>query len=140
MHDDDNVSPNPEHADTRWIDRLVTRLPHVRPRFVEEVKTMSREELQRRVLIGSDWQGAFACSLDGIPEISCMPGGGIDGCRSHREVRAIVVQLVQACSTTWAKTWAGQMKAPSTDRISREAGEAAAAPTAPPLNDHTDNP
>ncbi|WP_434716188.1 hypothetical protein [Paraburkholderia sp. A3RO-2L] len=97
-------------SNSHWIDTLVTRLPHVRPSFVEEVKNMSREELQRRVLIGSDWQGAFACSLDGIPEISCMPGGGIDGCRSNREVRAIVTQLVKECPRTWAKTWTGQMK------------------------------
>lgn len=99
-----------------WIDRLVQRLPHVRPDFVKEVKTMSREELQRRVLIGSDWQGAFACSLDGIPEISCMPGSGIDGCRSHKEVRAIVNQLVKTCPKTWAKTWVGQMKSDSASR------------------------
>lgn len=97
-------------SDSNWIDALVTRLPHVRPRFVEEVKEMSREELQRRVLIGSDWQGAFACSLDGIPEISCMPGSGIDGCRTHKEVRAIVTQLVEQCPKTWARTWTGEMK------------------------------
>jgi hypothetical protein len=97
-------------SDSHWIDSLVTRLPHVRPSFVEDVKNMSREELQRRVLIGSDWQGAFACSLDGIPEISCMPGGGIDGCRTHKEVRAVVTQLIKECPKTWAKTWAGQIK------------------------------
>lgn len=96
--------------DSRWIDSLVARLPHVRPSFVEEVKAMSLEELQRRVLIGSDWQGSFACSLDGIPEISCMPGGGIDGCRTGTEVRAIVAQLVAECPKTWARTWTGQMK------------------------------
>lgn len=96
--------------DLHWIDILVTRLPHVRPGFVEEVKSMSLEELQRRVLIGSDWQGAFMCSLDGIPEISCMPGSGIDGCRSGTEVRSIVMQLVKECPKTWAKTWTGQMK------------------------------
>lgn len=93
-----------------WIDQLVTKLPHVRPAFVEEVRAMSREELQRRVLIGSDWQGAHACALDGIPEISCMPGSGIDGCRLPNNVRAIVTQLVRECPKTWAKTWTGQMK------------------------------
>lgn len=97
-------------SDSRWIDALVTRLPRVRPSFVEEVKAMSREELQRRVLIGADWQGTFACSLDGIPEISCIPGGGIDGCRTHREIRAIVTKLVGECPKTWARTWTGQMK------------------------------
>lgn len=99
-------------SNTHWIDSLATKLPHVRPSFVEEVKAMSREELQRRVLIGADWQGLFACSLDGIPEISCLPGSGIDGCRTYREIRAVVTQLVDACPTTWAKTWTGQMKPP----------------------------
>lgn len=97
-------------SEANWIDHLAKQLPHVRPEFVEEVKTMSREELQRRVLIGSDWQGAFMCSLDGIPEISCMPGGGIDGCRADKEVRAIVTQLVNSGSKTWAKTWLCEMK------------------------------
>jgi hypothetical protein len=94
-----------------WIDELVTRLPRVRPSFVEDVRAMSREELQRRVLIGSDWMGAFNCSLDGIPEISCMPGGGIDGCRTHREVRTIVDQLVARCPWTWEPSWVGKKKA-----------------------------
>lgn len=114
--DSDSTNDRPQGG--HWLDALVRRLPHVRPEFVEEVKTMSREELQRRVLIGSDWQGAFACALDGIPEISCMPGGGIDGCRSHKEVRAIVTQLVKAGSKTWAKSWVGQMKSdPSNTKL-----------------------
>lgn len=102
-------------TNSNWIDALVTKLPNVRPSFVEEVKNMSREELQRRVLIGSDWQGAFAQALDGIPEISCMPGGGIDGCRTHKEVRAIVMQLVGACPKTWVNSWVGEMKAGDKD-------------------------
>lgn len=82
----------------------------MRPSFAEQVKRMSIEELQRRLLIGSDWQGSFSCALDGIPEISCMPGGGIDGCRTQKEIRTIVLQLVEQCPKTWAKTWTGQMK------------------------------
>jgi hypothetical protein len=97
-------------SDSHWIDSLVLQLPRVAPDFVEDVKAMSREELQRRVLILSDWHGHFAHSLDGIPEIACLPGGGIDGCRADREVRAIVTQLVKACPVTWAKTWRGQLK------------------------------
>lgn len=93
-----------------WIDQLVEELPYVRPSFVQQVRTMSREELQRRLLIGSDWHGRFACSLDGIPNIAAMPGGGIDGCRSQKEVRAIVLQLVEACPLTWADTHIGREK------------------------------
>lgn len=96
---------------SHWIDSLARELPMVRPKFLEQVKEMSREELQRRVLIGSDWQGWFASALDGIPEISCMPGGGIDGCRTHKEIRTIVEQLVEACPKTWENTWKSQMKA-----------------------------
>ena len=90
-----------------WIDELVTQLPHVYPAFVEEVREMGRTELQRRVLIGSDWQGAFMCSLDGIPAISCMAGSGIDGCRSYKEVRSIVEQLLEVSPKTWEKTFLG---------------------------------
>lgn len=97
-------------SESHWIDELVTQLPNVRPKFVQDVKNMSREELQRRVLIGSDWYGTFLSALDGIPEISCMPGGGIDGCRTHKEIRAIVLQLVNASQKTWADTWQGRMK------------------------------
>lgn len=97
-------------SEDRWIDALAIRLPHIRPAFVAEVKAMSREELQRRVLIGADWLGLFSCSLDGIPEIFAIPGGGIDGCRGHKEVRAIVTELVEASPKTWAESWKGKLK------------------------------
>jgi hypothetical protein len=84
-----------EIANEKRIDDLVKRLPHVRPGFVEEVKMMSREELQRRLLIGSDWIGSFSHSLDGIPRIAHLPGGGIDGCRLPRNIRDIVLYLVK---------------------------------------------
>ena len=103
-----------------WIDELVARLPHVYPSFVNEVREMGRTELQRRVLIGSDWQGAFLCSLDGIREISCMPGSGIDGCRSHKEVRAIVEQLVEASPKTWEKTFQGSPAVPASKAAEEE--------------------
>lgn len=110
-------------SEERWIDELVEMLPHVRPAFVKQVKEMSREELQRGVLIGSDWQGSFACALDGIPEISCMPGSGIDGCRSHKEIRAIVTQLVKECPKTWEDSWIGQFKAALTPQAGKGGGE-----------------
>ncbi|MBB5547378.1 hypothetical protein [Paraburkholderia fungorum] len=71
---------------------------------------MSREELQRRVLIQSDYVGAFAGSLDAVPEIHCILGGGVDRCRDHRNIRAVVAALVRHCPTTWEYTWKGQAR------------------------------
>lgn len=104
--------PNENAASQEAVDiqGLVARLPHVKPAFVEEVKVMSLAELQRRVLILSDWHGAFSCSLDGIKEIALMPGRGIDGCRSHEDVRHIVEQLVKACPLTWWDSYLGRPK------------------------------
>lgn len=93
-----------------WINKLATQLTHVRQDFVAEVKDMSREELQRRGLIQSDYVGLFASSLDGIPEIQCIPGDGVDGCRDHRNIRAVVETLVRHCQTSWEHTWKGQRK------------------------------
>jgi hypothetical protein len=66
---------------------------------------MSREELQRRVLIGSDWQGEFLCSLDGIPEIPYIPGCRIDGCRTGKEVRSTYL-----CSSSLSARLHGQRR------------------------------
>ena len=44
---------------------------------------MDPMEMRRRLIRSSDWHGHFAHSLDGIPEIRNIGGGGIDGCRSH---------------------------------------------------------
>lgn len=93
-----------------WIDELVKQLPHVRPKFVKEVREMPITELQRRVLIGSDWQGSFLCSLDGIKEITFIPGGGIDGCRLANEIRCIVEYLAKHCPLTFENTWKGENK------------------------------
>lgn len=93
-----------------WIDPLVTKLSFVRADFVAEVKDMSREELQRRVLIQSDYIGGFASSLDGIPEIHCIPGAGVDRCRDAQNIRTVVNALVKHCPTTWEHTWKGQRK------------------------------
>lgn len=93
-----------------WIDELATKLTHVRPDFVAEVKGMSRDELQRRALIQADHVGLFAGSLDGIPEIHCIPGSGVDRCRDHDNIRSIVAELVKHCPRTWERTWKGQRK------------------------------
>jgi hypothetical protein len=93
-----------------WLDILAEGLPHVRPDFIDEVRKMEPMELRRRLLIGSDWQGAWAASLNGIKEIAVIPGGGIDNCRSPDDVRRIVEQLVKECPVTWENSWRGQKK------------------------------
>ena len=54
--------------------------------WVLEVASMDPMEMRRPLIRSSDWHGHFAHSLDGIPEIRNIGGGGIDGCRSHKEV------------------------------------------------------
>lgn len=95
---------------TDWLDSLCERLPHVRPDFIREVREMDHEELQRRMLIGSDWQGSFASCLNGIKEIAVLPGGGIDSCRMPDDIRRIVQALAQACPVTWQDDWRGRPK------------------------------
>lgn len=51
--------------------------------------------MRRRLIRSYDWAGHFTHSLDGIPEIQHMPGGGLDSCRMHKEVRAIVLGLLE---------------------------------------------
>lgn len=96
-----NVPPPAHPLPEGFIDALAARLSHVSPDFIEQVKTMPRDELQRRVLIGCDYHGLFACCLDGIAEIGFIPGGGIDRCRDHKAIRTIVETLVKECPTAW---------------------------------------
>lgn len=77
-----------------WIDQLITNLPNIRRGMADEVRTMPVEELQRRVLIQSDWIGGFSHCLDGIPGVSIMPGAGVDGCRDPKKIRQIVLNLI----------------------------------------------
>jgi hypothetical protein len=55
----------------------------------------TKRRLRRRLVRSYDWSGHYYHSLDGIPEIHAIGGGGIDGCRSHKEVRAIVLELLR---------------------------------------------
>jgi hypothetical protein len=110
--------PQPINGDPdAWIDMLVEKLGHVRPDFVADVKGMPRQELQRRCLIGSDWQGSFACCLDGIKEIAVMPGGCIDGCRQPGDVRRVVLTLVEHCPITWEDCAHGRVKGVPIGRV-----------------------
>ena len=60
-----------------------------------QVASMDPDDMRRRLIRSNDWHGHFAHSLDGIPEIRNLPGAGIDGCRTHKEVRAVVLALLQ---------------------------------------------
>jgi hypothetical protein len=97
-------------ADVNRLVQYAKGLPHVRHEFVVEVASMSREDLQRRVLCGSDWIGHFHKCLDGIKEIRCIGGAAIDGCRDPRAIRAIVDRLVANCPVTWERTYLGEPK------------------------------
>lgn len=77
------------------LQELARNAPHVTQEWVLDVASMDPMEMRRRLIRSNDWHGHFAHSLDGIPEIQTMPGGGIDGCRSHKEVRAIVLGLLR---------------------------------------------
>lgn len=63
--------------------------------WIMKVASMDAADMRRRLIRSADWHGHFSHSLDGITEIQRMPGGGIDGCRSHKEVRAIVIGLLE---------------------------------------------
>ncbi|PKO58315.1 MAG: hypothetical protein CVU24_17390 [Betaproteobacteria bacterium HGW-Betaproteobacteria-18] len=56
---------------------------------------MDQDDMRRRLIRNYDWHGHFSHCLDGIQEIKNIGGGGIDGCRSHKEVRAIVLGLLR---------------------------------------------
>lgn len=99
-------------TEPHWIDEMVAeRTPNVRPSLVAEIKDMGREELQKRLLIASDWASAWSNSLNGIPEIRCIPGGGDDGTRMPSNVQAVVKKLVKACPVTFEKSCEGKPKA-----------------------------
>lgn len=105
-------------SDIARLRTIAKGLPRVREEFLLDVASMSREELQKRVLIGSDWIGHFQSSLDGIPEIRCIGGGGIDGCRDHRCVRAIVEKLVAVSGVSFEKSSRGIKAANPLDGLS----------------------
>lgn len=77
------------------LQELASKAPYVTQDWVLQVASMDPADMRRRLIRSSDWHGHFAHSLDGIPEIRTIGGGGIDGCRSHKEVRAIVLDLLR---------------------------------------------
>jgi len=79
----------------------------------DEEMTLTRDELLRRYRKQQGWHRAFAESLDGIPEIKCMAGSGIDGYRMPDEIRRIVKTLVDHCQTTWEFGCLGRAKSPN---------------------------
>jgi hypothetical protein len=56
---------------------------------------MENSDMRKRLIRNMDWHGHFSHSLDEIPEIRNLPGSGVDGCRSHKEVRAVVIGLLR---------------------------------------------
>lgn len=79
----------------RELQELAKSAPYVSQEWVRDVACMDEMDMRRRLIRSNDWHGHFAHSLDGIPEIRNLPGSGIDGCRSHKEVRAVVLALLE---------------------------------------------
>lgn len=79
----------------RELEELARDAPYVTADWVRKVACMGDMDMRRRLIRSADWHGHFAHCLDGIPEIRNIGGGGIDGCRSHKEVRAIVLDLLR---------------------------------------------
>ncbi|MGH8632095.1 MAG: hypothetical protein ACREU7_15210 [Burkholderiales bacterium] len=77
------------------LQELAQQCPHVSQDWVLTVASMDVADMRRRLIRSNDWHGHFAHSLDGILEIQSLPGSGIDGCRSHKEVRAVVLGLLR---------------------------------------------
>ena len=101
--------PVPEHSESaarreakhqylrelRELQDLAQGAPYVTDAWVRQVACMDEMEMRRRLIRSYDWSGHFHHSLDGIPEIRNIGGGGVDGCRGHKEVRAIVLDLLR---------------------------------------------
>lgn len=77
------------------LQSLARDAPYVTQQWILEVASMDPADMRKRLIRSYDWSGHFTHCLDGIPEIQHMPGGGIDGCRMHKEVRAIVTGLIK---------------------------------------------
>ena len=76
------------------LQELATRAPYVDQDWVLTVASMDAADMRRRLIRSKDWHGHFSHCLDGIDAIKALPGAGIDGCRSHKEVRAVVMGLL----------------------------------------------
>lgn len=85
------------------LQEIARQAPRVTQDWILQVASMDPMEMRRRLIRSNDWHRAFAQSLDGIPEIQTMPGAGIDGCRTHHEVRAIVLGLLKRIDRTEPK-------------------------------------
>jgi hypothetical protein len=81
-------------ATVRMLQEHAKNAPYVTQADILDVASMDPMEMRRRMIVSRDWHGQFSHCLDGIPEIQAMPGAGIDGCRMHREVRAVVTGLL----------------------------------------------
>jgi hypothetical protein len=77
------------------LQEMARHAPYVTQEWVLQVASMDPDDMRRRLIRSNDWHGHFAHSLDGIQEIRNLPGAGIDGCRSHKEVRAVVLELLR---------------------------------------------
>lgn len=85
------------------LQKMAKNAPYVTQEYIFDVAAMEPSEMRRRLIRSYDWSGHFTHCLDGIPEIQGMPGSGIDGCRMHKEVRAVVTGLIEQINRLKAK-------------------------------------
>jgi hypothetical protein len=90
-----NAENNQKLVDIKRLQEICARLPNVEESFMLEVASMSREELQRRVLVQADWHGCYASCLDGLPIPPTIGGTGIDRYRDPRQIRRVVEYYIK---------------------------------------------
>lgn len=76
------------------LEEFSKNAPYVTHRDIVEITQMTRQQLQKIAIVSRDWHSHFAHSLDNIPEIRNIQGAAPDGCWSHKEVRAVVISLL----------------------------------------------
>lgn len=80
------------------LQEIARKAPYVTQDWILQVASMDPADMRRRLVRQYDWHERFVKALDGIPEVAGIPGSGIDGCRTHREVRAIVLELIRGAN------------------------------------------
>ena len=87
-----------------------------------EEELIPHAELLRRYRNQYDLLKAYSACLDGIPEIRCIPGASIEGCRMPDDIRRIVTTLAAHCQVTWEDGWQGRAKFPNRELSHGDAG------------------
>lgn len=77
-------------------------------RICQLMETIS--EMHRKHVNQASFIKGFQSCLNGIDEIRCIPGAGIDDCWDAKAIREVVLVLVANCARTWKNDWRGSEK------------------------------